>query len=213
MRILFISCVLGLVLCTQLVEAKCHKKEQGPVGPRGHRGHRGPAGPQGPQGPAGSQGPQGPAGALVSNYASAASDIQAIILTGAKFPIDFPDNLVPPVGIVHPYQSSDSQFQIVDSGIYQISWTVPVEWDVDLKNEVELYLYDATTSTFFLPSPISKGAFDDITGSTTGTRFMTLSGQTIVQLSTGTVVQLLIQVTGVITGVEKARFTITKIAI
>lgn len=53
MRILFISCVLGLVLCTQLVEAKCHKKEQGPVGPRGHRGHRGPAGPQGPQGPAG----------------------------------------------------------------------------------------------------------------------------------------------------------------
>ena len=41
---------------------------------------------------------------------------------------------------------------------------------------------------------------------------MTLSGQTILPLSAGTVVQLLIHVTGVITGVEYARFTITKIA-
>lgn len=197
MRVWIISCVLGMVFCTQSVVAKCHKPEQGPRGP------------QGSQGPAG---PQGPAGSLVTNYASAASDIQTIIATFANFPINFTDNLVPPVGIVHPYQSDASKFEIIDSGIYQISWTVPVEWDNQFEDVVELFLYDATTATYFLPSPISKGQFDHIPASSSTTRFMTLSGQTIVPLSAGTVVQLLIHVTGVITGVKYARFTITKIA-
>ena len=188
MRILFMTCVIGIVCCAQLVEAKCFKPKQGPAGP------------------------QGPAGSLVSNYASAASDIQSIIATFANFPINFPDNLVPPVGIVHPYQTDDSKFEILDNGIYQIAWTVPVEWDSTLEDVVELFLYDATTATYFLPSPISRGQFDNIPGSSSTTRFMTLSGQTSVQLSAGTVVQLLIHVTGVITGVERARFTITRIA-
>lgn len=200
MRLFFITCVLGIVFCAQSVEAKCRRPEQGPTGP------------QGSQGPIGPIGPQGPAGSLVSNYASAASDIQSIIATFANFPINFPDNLVPPVGIVHPYQTDDSKFEIIDNGIYQIAWTVPVEWDSTLEDVVELFLYDATTATYFLPSPISRGQFDNIPGSSSTTRFMTLSGQTIVQLSAGTVVQLLIHVTGVITGVERARFTITRIA-
>lgn len=119
---------------------------------------------------------------------------------------------MPPAGIVHPYQTDDSKFEIIDNGIYQISWTVPVEWDVASENAVELFLYDATTATYFLPSPISKGQFDDISPSITTTRYMTLSGQTIISLSAGTVVQLLIHVTGVITSVKYARFTITKIA-
>lgn len=197
MRVLFMTCVLGLVFCVQLVEAKCHKPKQGPAGPQGVQGL---------------VGPQGPAGSLVSNYASAASDIQSIIATFARFPINFPDNLVPPVGIVHPYLTDDSKFEIIEDGIYQISWTVPVEWDSILEDVVELFLYDATTATYFLPSPISREQFDNIPGSSSTTRFMTLSGQTIVPLSAGTVLQLLIHVTGVITGVERARFTITKIA-
>jgi hypothetical protein len=64
----------------------------------------------GPPGPQGATGATGPAGTLVSNYASAASDIQSIIFTGANFPINFPTDLVPPVGVVHPYLGDDSRF-------------------------------------------------------------------------------------------------------
>jgi hypothetical protein len=200
-NIYLLACLTLILSCLQHpLQAKCHAPE------------RGPPGPQGPTGAAGATGPQGPEGSLVSNYASAASDIQTIIATFANFPINFTNNLVPPVGIVHPYQSDDSKFEIIDNGIYQIAWTVPVEWDVTSEDTIELFLYDATTATYFLPSPISKGQFDNISGSITTTRYMTLSGQTIISLPAGTVVQLLIHVTGVITSVKYARFTITKIS-
>ena len=191
MRVIWIACVLGIIFSTQLAEAKCHKPLQGPAGP---------------------QGIPGPAGTLVSQYASAAGDVESVIATIANFPIHFPTNLVPPIGIVHPYLADDSKFEITESGIYQVSWTVPVEWDVISENAIELFLYDATTASYFLPSPISKGQFDNIPGSASTTRFMTLSGQTILSLPSGTVVQLLIHASSVITGVKYARFTITKIA-
>ncbi len=115
--ICFFTCVTLILTCLQQpLQAKCHAPERGPPGP------------------------QGPAGTLVSSYASAASDVQPIIATFANFPINFTNNLVPPVGIVHPYQSDDSKFEIVDSGIYQIAWTVPFEWDVTLEDTVELYI-------------------------------------------------------------------------
>lgn len=215
MRALFIACVLGMVFCAQFVEGKCHRPKQGPPGPPGSQGISGPTGPQGitgSTGPTGPTGPQGPAGSLVSDFASAVSDIQTIIATFAKFPINFPNNLVPPIGIVHPYLTDDSKFAITDNGIYQISWTVPVEWDVTSEDAVELFLYDATTATYLLPNPISKGQFDNISPSITTTRYMTLSGQTILSLPAGTAVQLLIHVTGIITTVKYATFTITKIA-
>lgn len=232
MRILLMPCLLGLLLCTQAVEANCCKPPQGPPGLRGPTGVTGQTGTSGGTGQTGTTGPTGvtgqtgttgatgatgptgvtgATGSLAVNYASVASDIQTIVFSGANFPINFPTDLVTSVGIVHPYLADDSKFQILNDGIYQISWTVPVEWDVTSEDTVELFLYDATTATYFLPSPISKGQFDSITGSSTTTRFMTLSGQTILSLTNGTVLQLLIHATDVITSVKYARFTITKI--
>lgn len=199
MRFLFATCVISIGLFSQFIEAKCHKHEKCHICPQGPTGATGPIGPQ------------GATGNIINNYASVASDVQSIIFTGANFPINFPNDLVPPVGILHPYLGDDSRFLIEDSGLYQISWTVPVEWDVTSENIVELYLYDAATLSYFLPSPISRESFDDITNSSSTSRYRTISGQTIVSLNTGTIVQLLIHVTGVITGVKQARFTINKI--
>jgi hypothetical protein len=62
MKIFFISFVLGMLLCSQLVLAKCHKPDQGPPGPAGRNGATGAQGPVGPTGASGAQGPEGPTG-------------------------------------------------------------------------------------------------------------------------------------------------------
>jgi hypothetical protein len=187
MRFLFYSYLIGVMLLTNHADAKCQKPEQGPPGP------------------------PGPSGSLVTNYVSSSSSPQIFLDIGTH-PIEFQNNIIPPVGIIHPYQSTDSDFQILNTGVYQISWTVQVNWDPRTKNIIELYLYDVTASSQIPPIPVGKATFDDHTASAQHPRYMTLSGQTIISLSANTVIQLQINLSNASTAIVGGIFTITNIA-
>jgi hypothetical protein len=89
--------LLSLMLITPMaIHAGCKAPERGPPGP------------------------QGPAGTLASAYVTSFNeDFQPITVEDASVTLLFPNNLTGPVGITH---SSPDQFQVVTSGVYEISW-------------------------------------------------------------------------------------------
>lgn len=85
MNFFLISFVSGMLLCTQLVHAKCHKPDQGPPGPLGPTGSTG-AGATGPTGATGPFGPAGSTGAGVTGPTGATGPFGPAGSTGTTGP-------------------------------------------------------------------------------------------------------------------------------
>ena len=140
------------------------------------------------RGPPGPQGPQGPAGVLTSQFASSYSNGSFVTLGSEDAsPLFFTSERTPPVGIIHPVDGNPAHFQIVNNGVYFIAWTFSVlKYDGDI---VTVHLYNALTKRPLTPTPFSTKT---IPPSLDGFNEI-ISGQTILPLSAGTVIQLQIQ--------------------
>lgn len=150
--------------------------ERGPPGPPG------PPGAPGEQGSPGPRGPRGPAGAFALAYAAANNQLSQVLPATTDNPILFPDNNFPPVGIIHPVAADTSQFQVPETGHYLITWTLTGVSDMD--EEVSIKLFNTTTGNAINPNPFA-------TTEVLAGQIFTMSGQTIVRLAGGRVVQLL----------------------
>lgn len=170
--------VLTTLIAGSLFGSDCKKiPERGPPGPPG------PPGTPGEQGPRGPRGPRGPAGAFATRFAAAHSDITQVITAATETPIRFPVNNFPPVGIVHPVNGNTTQFQVLNTGLYLITWTLSGTSTTDEGESVTTRLFNVTTGTTIHPDPATRTrAFPDAPFS--------ISAQTIVRLPAGTIVQL-----------------------
>jgi hypothetical protein len=129
----------------------------GPVGPAGIRGATGSTGAQGLAGPAGVQGPQGPAGtssggaaAVASAYTQNAPQTINSINNTVFTPITFAVNEFTPIGIVHPVSGNTAQFEVLETGYYDVSWTFTAitTIEVPIFGTVELFNVRTSTGTF-----------------------------------------------------------------
>jgi hypothetical protein len=145
------------------------KKRFGCHGIRGRRGPRGPQGPQGPQ------------GTLVTNLASSFSTEPQDIGVVDFIPIRFDMEQFPPVNIQHPVGERFDQFQVPDTdtgtGKYQIGWEMSAANPTGSTLSTRIVRNNSPVQ----PSPF---AMDDING------LESVSGQTILQLQRGDVIQL-----------------------
>ena len=178
---------------------------------RGPQGPPGPPGTPGTQGPRGPRGPRGPAGAFALRFAAAHSDTpQAVEATGDTL-VDFTINNFTPVGIIHPFAGDDSQFQVLNTGLYLITWTMSVT--ALIQSEVDTFnvqLFNVTAGAAIPPDPMVTTTLDFLVGPVT----FPLSAQTIVPLTAGDVVQLRINHANedqVLT-ISSPTFTITEIS-
>ena len=106
----------------------------GAAGPAGPVGAQGPVGPQGPQGPVGATGPQGPIGpegpagtvlAFADFYALLPPDNAEPIIPGGA--VEFPQNGATSANNIG--RLSDTQFTLLDPGIYLVQFQIPVTGD------------------------------------------------------------------------------------
>lgn len=156
------------------------KRSRGCQGPQGPQGLPGPQGPQGLQGLQGPQGPSGPAGSLVARYASAYTDNDLQIVGPAETaPINFAnDEPTTPVGINHSLVDR-ANFEILNEGVYLITWTMTLTV-IEVSTNVLIIL--SNTGVPIPPAPQFQGTV--LSGVTT------ISGQKIVRLSPGNILQL-----------------------
>lgn len=97
--------------------------ETGATGPIGATGATGPQGPIGPQGPVGPQGPAGTVLSFADFYALMPPDNAAPIAPGAD--VAFPQN--GPVGGTNITRLSDTEFTLLDPGIYLVQFQVSAD--------------------------------------------------------------------------------------
>lgn len=97
--------------------------ETGATGPIGATGATGPQGPIGPQGPVGPQGPAGTVLSFADFYALMPPDNAAPIAPGAD--VAFPQN--GPVGGTNITRLSDTEFALLDPGIYLVQFQVSAD--------------------------------------------------------------------------------------
>ena len=127
----------------------CPPGPQGPVGPRGPQGIQGPVGPVGPQGPTGPQGPIGQTGATGETGGvgpqgpigpeGPAGTVLAFADFYALLPPDNPEPITPGNAVAFPQNGvtsannigrlSDTQFTLLDPGIYLVQFQIPVTGD------------------------------------------------------------------------------------
>ena len=199
MRLLQLVCVLFLLFSNlaaaekqtmvsndPLIEKGCHKDHHCR---RGHRGHRG------------KRGHHGATGGLATNYA-AGWDQAGQPLSSGNNPIQFAEpDLVTPVGIVHPFSSDSSKFQIVNSGIYLLEWFVSF---TNTSGNVETIIAIHVDGVLINPS-----AFETLVT----LEDATISGQVTLAISAGSVVQLVVDLAGAQTSEATGReLSITQIA-
>ena len=98
---------------------------QGPVGATGATGATGPQGPVGSQGPIGLTGPQGPAGGVLG-YADFYNIINTAegVTVAAGEDLSFPNESF--IGGTSIQSLTDSTFELVEAGTYQILFEAPV---------------------------------------------------------------------------------------
>jgi hypothetical protein len=160
---------------------------------------RGPPGPPGPQGPAGT-------GTLAANYASAFSiGTQDVTSTVSPYAILFNTNQVPPKGIVHPVANT-AQFQVLQAGVYLITWTLSLTINNETEDTAQIILFDVTTNSAINPNPQQNQFVDDNDS-------QSVSGQTIVSLPANEVIELQLAFDApMLFQITSPTFTITQIA-
>lgn len=205
MKLTHFALTLAL-LAGSLNAADCTRiPERGPQGPQGVPGTPGAQGPRGPRGP------RGPAGAFAQRFAAAHNDAPQVILQLANTPVLFPIDNFTPVGIVHPVAADTSQFQVLNTGLYLITWTMTVAATVIEEPDVfSVRLFNVSSAITIPPDPAASTAIDFAIG----IPVFPLSGQTIVPLAAGTIVQLRVDHTNpaqVLT-MTSPTFTITEIS-
>jgi hypothetical protein len=110
------------------------------------------------------------------------------ITNGSPVAIHFSTNQPrTPQNIQHPVNGDDTQFKILEDGTYLVGWTLSLE-DLRAGPQVLVQLWNATLSQAIGPDPV---AVVDMRASLES--FDTTSGQTIVRLTRGTVLQLRLQ--------------------
>jgi hypothetical protein len=133
---------------------------------------------QGPPGPPGSP------GGLASNYVSAYAvihDGMQIVPTGDKyFPLSFPRDQFPPVGITHPVGLNSSSFKVHNSGIYLVGWTMMIS-----NSAVSPVL----TTLIVNGKPLNPSPFQVFEVTQPDTT-LTLSGHTVIPLTAESIFQL-----------------------
>ena len=111
---------------------------EGPAGPEGSMGSEGPAGPEGPMGPAGVDGEgAGPAG-YVYLYATKTSD-QTLWNASGGNRVSF-DQVEQQLGDI-TMSAGGTEFQVVDAGIYKVSFSVLANDDSQLDVRVDGLMY------------------------------------------------------------------------
>lgn len=193
---------------------------QGPPGPMG------PPGIPGVTGSTGATGPTGATGSLATAYASAYDKI--LIQTVASPPpgtaaIGFTVNQpATPVGIIHDTSGNDTEFTVLQDGIYTIGWIVTVFQSTEFLSPEEARIYVVYTSgnpgTLFNITGIPLSPVPTQSESLQYTRLFiaderaTLSGQTTAFLPANAIVQLLVGSTRGGLNVDLPTLTITQIA-
>lgn len=163
----------------------CHKPKQGPAGLTG------PTGPQGSTGPA-----------ITSSYVSANGAAQTQTIMSRPVSFDLPD--IAKLNIIHPAgpPPDNSAFKIVNTGIYLIGWNVSLanfttSEQVFIGVDLNFSLVPSTRELVNLVTPF----------------FSVISGQTILPLAAGDIIQLQItHFTSSTIEVENPSFIITQIA-
>lgn len=164
----------------------------GATGATGETGATGLAGPVGPPGPPGFPGEPGATGATGATGAGAINVFGGYFTGNFTFvtnpaPIPFIADQVPPVGgIVHPFLGDFAQFQLPNTGTYEIQWIVPYIPDGAINDVISIALLNVTTATFYLPNPMEAtlngtGALDTLSGSA----FITATAGDVISLTIG----------------------------
>ena len=140
-----------------------------------------------PRGSRGPTGPQGPVGASAISYASANTNgvpqpLPPPTTTPVFLPIQFLTNQVVPEGIVHPAANNPALFQVINAGVYLITWTMTVLNGAG-DNIISIALSDIANQVIFEPFPFQQTIVPL-------NNFTTLSGQTICHLQAGSQIQL-----------------------
>lgn len=176
----------ALLLCCAVAPLggfECKKPDTGPPGPQGAPGTPGADGAQG------LPGRQGPVGPFIKRSASAYTQGVQTFDAVAGNAVDFQTNSYVPVGIVHPTMSGGTtEFAVLNDGYYFITFTLSVESENPLAI-VSATLVDLTTGLPLHPDPfVSKSGVNNllVQNPLSGN----LSGQTIVFLTAGSVIQL-----------------------
>lgn len=206
----------GATGCTGATGATGAHGATGSTGAHGATGATGPAGgatgatgahgATGVNGNTGATGATGPAGVFTSEYASASANLQRFMLATAA-PIQFANSVATGPGITHPVSGNSSEFQVSQTGIYLVSWTVNIEWDGAPRNLIELNLFNVTTNNVLFAS---QQTFDLITVG--ASRFDVMSGQILVPLNANDIIALRIQPSNVMTAITGGLFNIVQIS-
>lgn len=112
------------------------------------------------------------------------SEGQVISTPDTFTPISFPFNQPgTPVKISHPYLSDNTKFKITHSGVYFMAWTLTIS-DASSTETTQVQLFNFTTGQPINPNPFQT--IDQFVGPDADS----VSGQTLLRLQAGTVLQL-----------------------
>lgn len=95
-----------------------------------------------------------------------------------------------PINMTHPVSGDDSQFKILESGVYLIGWTLSMKENAQTITRVSIQLWNTTLGQAIGPDPFQIEELVD-----GAELFDVVSGQTIVKLSKETILQLRLQAT------------------
>lgn len=191
MKQLLIACLLGLMVTTPFVEAKenskDHKNKQDTTDSKDHKNKQDTKDSKDHKSKHNTKkNKQDSSSTVFCNYASSSVSSQTLTSTTST-PIEFSNDLGSEV-IEHPYQNDSASFQIGSDGMYNVSWTLTLEWDDVSQNIIDLHLYDAVNNDYLFANPVSTVSFDAIGAS--AKRYITISGQTLLSFTAGSVLQL-----------------------
>ncbi len=119
----------------------------------------------------------------------------------------FNNNVLPPLGISHPVAGEYSQFQVHESGLYSIQWQLGLTTPADPTAATAIVAIRNVGMNALIPSSVEIESFPS--GSF---RISTISGQTLVHLEAGAILQLEISAFDNTLLTSVAGLTIIKIA-
>lgn len=139
-------------------------------------------------------------------YASASATNQHLMLSVAT-PITFDQKNISPNGIKHPHKGSFARFNLKQKGLYLISWTINLSWNDASQSAITLDLFDTTTNTSLFQTAKTLPA----TTTLPKDKYDVISGQTLLALKAGTVLELKAQTTNINAYVADGEFSIIQI--
>lgn len=132
--------------------------------------------------------------------------LQTISTPGGSIEIEFVSNQPgSPVNISHPFSNDSSKFGIKKTGTYLIGWTLNISTNA-IFDLIQVQLFNASTSKVISPNPIQIFSLESSTDSPES-----VSSQTLLELPSGTILQLIVtsQVGGAV--ITNPSFFITRI--